>query len=83
MLVGARSSPFVPVGAPTFRSRLGEILTLAEVAEYLKISKKTVDRMVRFGDLPAFKAGKHWRVMRAELGKWIAFQSVQGGEQAK
>ena len=65
------------------RSKLGEILTLSEVAEYLKISKKTVYKMVRSGDLPGFKAGKHWRVLRSELGKWIAQQSAQVAGQVK
>ena len=65
------------------RPKLSEILTLDEVAEHLRISKKTVYKMVRFGDLPAFKAGKHWRVLRAELGKWIAQQSSQSGGQAR
>ena len=83
MPVGARSSPSVPIDAPMSRSLGSEILTPAEVAEYLKISKKTVYKMVRSGDLPAFKAGKHWRVPRAELGAWIARRSVGDGRQAK
>ena len=59
MLVGARSSPSITPDAPMSRPKLGEILTLDEVAERLRISKKTVYKMVRSGDLPAFKAGKH------------------------
>ena len=83
MPVGSRFSPPVPTGVPEPLSRLGEILTLAEVAEYLRIPKKTAYKMVRSGDLTAFKAGKHWRVLRAELGAWIARRSVGGGRQAK
>ena len=81
MAVGAPSSPSVPSDARRSQSQLGEILTLAEVAEYLKISKKTAYRMARSGDLPAFKAGKHWRVRQAELGTWIA--SLESRGQAK
>ena len=83
MAVGARSSPSAPSGVPKPPARLGEILTLAEVAEYLKISRKTAYKMARSGDLPAFKAGKHWRVPQAELGTWIAAKSLGGGKQAK
>ena len=83
MLVGARSSPSAATEAPMSRSVVGEILTLAEVAEYLKISKKTAYKMARAGDLPAFKAGKHWRVPQAELGAWIARRSLGDGRQAK
>jgi len=77
MPVGSRSGPFQEPP-----SRLGEILTLAEVAEYLRIPKKTAYKMVQSGDLTAFKAGKHWRVRRAELGGWIARRSVGGGGQS-
>ena len=83
MPVGARSRPPEPTGVPMSRSQLGEICTLDEVAGYLKISKKTVYKMVRSGDLPAFKAGKHWRVLRAELGTWIAKRSLESGGETK
>jgi excisionase family DNA binding protein len=48
-----------------------EVLTLEEVADYLRLSTKTISRMARSGQLPAFKAGNHWRVRRAELEGWI------------
>ena len=48
-----------------------EVLTLEEVAGYLRLSRKTISRMARSGELPAFKAGNHWRVKRAELEGWI------------
>ena len=73
----------MPVDVPNSRSQLGEILTLGEVAEYLKISKKTAYKMARSGDLPAFKAGKHWRVPQAELGAWIARRSLGDGGERK
>ena len=82
MPVGSRSGPSVPAGVQEPPARLGEILTLAEVAEYLRIPKKTAYKMVRSGELTAFKAGKHWRVLRAELGAWIARRSAGGGGQA-
>ena len=64
----------MPVGALDTPSQLSEILTLAEVAEYLRISKKTAYKIAKSGNLRAFKAGKHWRVRRVELGAWIAAQ---------
>ena len=79
MLVDARSSPETPRDAFGHPSGLSEILTLDEVARYLKISKKTVYKLVNSGDLRAFKAGKHWRVRRVELGAWIT-QQVESKE---
>ncbi len=48
-----------------------EVFTLEEVASYLRLSRKTVSRMARSGELPAFKAANHWRVRRVELEGWI------------
>ena len=52
----------------------GEILTLDEVAAYLKAGKKTVYRLVQQGALPGFKLGGTWRFRRTELDRWIAAQ---------
>ena len=79
----SRSFPTLSVKDRDSGSELGEILTLAEVAEYLKIPKKTVYNMTRSGELRGFKAGKHWRIPRAELGAWIARKlPANGGESA-
>ena len=71
MLDGARSVPKTPVKPQKSPLDFGEILTLDEVATYLKIPRKTVYKMTRSGTLRAFKAGKHWRVPRSELDAWI------------
>lgn len=52
--------------------REGEILTLDEVALYLKAGKRTVYRLVQQGKIPGFKLGGTWRFRRAELDRWIA-----------
>jgi excisionase family DNA binding protein len=39
-----------------------EVITLEELAWYLRISKSTVYRCVRLGQLPAFRVGRQWRV---------------------
>lgn len=49
----------------------GEILTLEEVATYLKAGKRTVYRLAKKGEIPAFKLGGTWRFRRSELDRWI------------
>lgn len=49
-----------------------EILTIEEVAAYLKASKRTVYRLASSGKLPAFKLGGTWRFRRRDLDQWIA-----------
>ena len=51
-----------------------EILTIDEVAAYLKAGKRTVYRLASSGSIPAFKLGGTWRFRRAELDQWIASQ---------
>jgi excisionase family DNA binding protein len=56
----------------TVMNRDDEILTLDEIAAYLKIAKRTVYRLVQKGEIPAFKLGGTWRFRRSELDRWIA-----------
>lgn len=49
-----------------------EILTLAEVAAYLKAGKRTVYRLAQNREIPAFKLGGTWRFRRSELDRWIS-----------
>ncbi|MEW6694177.1 MAG: helix-turn-helix domain-containing protein [Pseudomonadota bacterium] len=50
----------------------GDILTLDEVAAYLKAGKRTIYRLAASGEIPAFKLGGTWRFRRSELDQWIA-----------
>ncbi|MDR3298634.1 MAG: helix-turn-helix domain-containing protein [Candidatus Accumulibacter sp.] len=49
-----------------------EILTIEEVAAYLKAGRRTVYRLAANGQIPAFKLGGTWRFRRTELAQWIA-----------
>lgn len=48
-----------------------EILTLKEVAEYLKLAEKTAYRLAADGKLPGFKVGGSWRFKQADIESWI------------
>ncbi|MFT6901159.1 MAG: excisionase family DNA binding protein [Colwellia sp.] len=48
-----------------------QILTLKEVAAYLKLAEKTAYRLVSEGKLPGFKVGGSWRFKREDLEAWI------------
>ena len=49
----------------------GEILTIKEVAEYLKLSEKTAYRLATGGKLPGFKVGGSWRFKKVDIELWI------------
>lgn len=48
-----------------------EILTLEEVAAYLRVSERTVYDWANKGEIPCGKIGTTWRFKRSELEKWV------------
>ncbi|NOS81330.1 MAG: helix-turn-helix domain-containing protein [Nitrospira sp.] len=55
-----------------------EILTVMDVAQFLRVPKSTVYKLARQGELPASKIGKHWRFLRHDLNQWMHSRSSQG-----
>lgn len=55
-----------------------EILTIAQVAEFLQISEITTYKLVQEGRIPGFKIGRQWRVKKKELRDYI--QALEHGE---
>ena len=47
------------------------LLTLSEAAHLLQVSTKTLQRMIRSGNLPALKVGGQWRLRESQLMLWI------------
>ncbi|OOE82528.1 DNA-binding protein [Salinivibrio sp. ML198] len=54
-----------------------QILTLKELAAYLKLAEKTAYRLASEGKLPGFKVGGSWRFKREDLDAWINTQIQQ------
>ncbi len=48
-----------------------KLLTLYELADYLKVNKFTVYRMVYRKQLPAIKVANHWRFKEQDIEKWL------------
>ena len=47
------------------------LLTLAEAAVILKISKRTLHRMIQHRQIPAFKVGGQWRILESRFQEWV------------
>lgn len=54
-----------------------EILTISEVARYLKISKSKIYMWVQQNKIPHIKIGRNVRVKVADLNKWLDKQEVK------
>lgn len=51
--------------------KLGEIITVEELAAYLKIPKSTIYKLVREGKIPSQKIGRHWRFRKEAIDRWL------------
>ena len=46
----------------------------------MRVSNMTVYRLIRAGELPAIRVGKHFRIREHELGAYLESQTVRGGD---
>ena len=49
-----------------------ELLTANELAQYLKVSPRTVLRRARNGDLPAIRVGRRFRFNKKQVDRWLS-----------
>ncbi len=54
-----------------------DIMTMDEVAEYLKLKLKTAYALAARGEIPGFKVGGSWRFRKSEIDRWIRQQEKQ------
>lgn len=52
-------------------AKRNEIMTMDELAEYLKISKSTLYKLAVENKLPGQKIGKRWRFHRGAIDDWL------------
>ena len=52
------------------------VMTVKEVADYLRVNQRTVYRLAVDGRIPGFKVGANWRFKRGDIDGWIAAQSA-------
>lgn len=60
-----------------------EYLTPIEVARELRVSTQSVSKWCRLGKLKAIRAGRSWRITRADLNEFTRRGVPQEGESPK
>ena len=48
-----------------------KIMTVEEVAEYLRVHFQTVLKLLRDGSIRAQKVGRSWRILKSEVDKYL------------
>ncbi len=57
-----------------------DILMIKDVAEYLKVTERTIYRLAAAKKIPAFKVGGSWRFSRMDIDAWIRRQTIVSAE---
>ena len=56
----------------------GQVMTIEELAAYLKIPKSTLYKLVREGKIPSQKIGRHWRFRKGAIDRWLEETRAKG-----
>lgn len=54
-----------------------ELMTVEEVASYLRVTKKTIYRLLKRGSISATKVGHQWRFDKASIDEWLHQKPVE------
>ena len=54
-----------------------EVMTIDELAEYLKVSKSSLYKLAQQGKVPGQKVGKHWRFHKNAIDSWISSSPIE------
>ncbi len=55
---------------------MAELMTVGEVADYLRVTKKTIYRLLGQSKIPATKVGSQWRFEKSSIDGWLQRNSV-------
>lgn len=48
-----------------------ELMTVEELEQYLRLTRKTIYKLLKQGSIPAIKIGKKWRFDKEAIDKWL------------
>ncbi len=54
-----------------------ELITLEEAANYLRVNKQTIHRLLERRDIPAMRVGHLWRFDKASIDVWLRQSSAE------
>jgi excisionase family DNA binding protein len=64
----------IKLGFRVSKAMNDQILTVKQVADYLKVNERTIYRLATEGEIPAFRVGASWRFKLEDVEAWIDSQ---------
>lgn len=55
---------------------MAELMTVEEVADYLRVTKKTIYQLLKRGSISATKVGREWRFDKVSIDEWLRQKPV-------
>lgn len=59
------------------------VMTIDELAEYLKLSRSTLYKLCQAGKIPGQKVGRHWRFHREVIDRWLTDSTAHSNSKEK
>jgi len=59
------------------------LMTIEEVADYLRVKKRTVYEWLKKGKIPAFKTVGQWRFKKEKIDRWLETCQENSGSKWK
>ena len=56
---------------------MGKLFTIGELAQYLRITRRTVYKLLKAGELPATKIGHQWRFDEEVIDRWLQYGTME------
>ena len=56
-----------------------KLMTIKEVANYLRVSRTRLYQLARAGEVPAKRVGHLWRFSKNEIDAWLSREPVGAG----
>ena len=54
------------------------VMTIDDLAVYLKLSTSTLYKLCAEGKVPGTKVGRHWRFHKAVIDRWLGDKTAKG-----
>jgi excisionase family DNA binding protein len=55
---------------------VSRVMTVRELSEYLGVHRTTIYKLLRKGDLPAFRIGSDWRFNAEDVDRWCVERNI-------
>ncbi len=62
--------------------RMGRVMTVKELAAYLRVHPSTIYKLLRLRELPGFRVASEWRFNLATIDRWLLEQNAKPSDES-